>query len=127
MNIQYIAISSPSSTLAEKTDPCRENPCGPNSQCKNIRGIAACSCLSQFNGTPPNCTSECESSSECDAGKACIKQKCVNPCLSSTCGMNANCTVVNHSPLCTCVEGFGGDPVGNCRPLLSECKMKGLG
>lgn len=95
-------------------NPCdRCNPCGPNSQCRENNGVAICSCLPGFVGSAPTCRPECVVSSECDRDKACINQKCVNPCIN-VCGTNAECRVNNHSPFCTCRNGFTGNPFTVC-------------
>lgn len=97
-------------------NPCDPNPCGPNSQCKEVNEQAVCSCLIQFVGSPPNCRPECVVSSECPQHQACINNKCADPCPGS-CGLNTNCQVINHSPICSCVQGFTGDPFSRCLPL----------
>ncbi|XP_066901548.1 neurogenic locus notch homolog protein 1-like, partial [Halyomorpha halys] len=106
-----LIIASP----AEKVpvDPCNPSPCGPNSQCKVNNGQAICSCLANYVGTPPGCRPECVVSSECASNKACVNQKCIDPC-PGTCGQNAQCQVINHSPICSCRSGFTGDPFSRC-------------
>ena len=89
------------------------SPCGPNSQCREINNHAVCSCTLGYVGVPPMCRPECVVSSECSLDKACINQKCVDPC-PGTCGENARCKVVNHNPICTCSSGFTGDPFIRC-------------
>lgn len=42
-----------------------------------------------------------------------MKQKCQDPCPGS-CGFNANCNVYNHNPICSCIEGYTGDPFTSC-------------
>lgn len=107
----------------EMMDACRKSPCGPNSLCRDMKGMAACSCLPGFNGSPPNCVSSdaCEDSDECDADEACIKEKCMNPCDMDICGVNAFCNVVNHSPMCACGTGYTGNPFKGCKPI--PCKF----
>ena len=99
--------------LVEKIDPCTWSPCGIYSQCRNINEQAVCSCLPGFIGSPPGCRPECVVSTECSSDKACINKKCANPCPAS-CGLNTNCRVINHSPICTCKDGFTGDPLTRC-------------
>lgn len=102
-------------------NPCSPSPCGPNSQCRNFNGQGVCSCLIGFIGTPPQCRPECVVSSECSYDKACVNQKCIDPC-PGICGQNAQCRVNNHSPICTCMNGYSGDPFSQCskiRELLS--------
>lgn len=96
-------------------NPCTPSPCGPNSQCRNVNEQAVCSCLPNFIGAPPNCRPECVVSSECSSDKACINQKCRDPC-PNTCGLGAQCSTRNHSPICACPPGFTGDPFTKCSP-----------
>lgn len=94
-------------------EPCNPSPCGPNSLCRQINGQAVCSCAPDFTGSPPTCRPECVISSECSLTKACVNQKCIDPCPGS-CGFNARCQVINHNPICTCADGFTGDPFVRC-------------
>lgn len=55
-------------------------------------------------------------SSECPSNRACVNQKCVNPC-PQPCGQSTNCLVVNHSPICTCKDGNTGNPFTRCFPI----------
>lgn len=97
------------------TNPCQPSPCGPNSECKVIGETPACTCLSNYIGAPPNCRPECSINSECPTNKACMRQKCEDPCPGS-CGLNAKCSVINHTPSCSCDTGFTGDPFRDCFP-----------
>lgn len=94
-------------------NPCQPSPCGPNSQCREVNGHAVCSCLTGFVGSPPSCRPECMVSSDCAQDKACVNQKCIDPC-PGTCGVNARCQVVNHNPICSCPPGMSGDPFVRC-------------
>lgn len=94
-------------------DPCRPSPCGPNSQCRTSDNHAVCSCLQGYMGMPPSCRPECVVSAECPLTRACVNQKCSDPCLGS-CGLGARCEVINHSPICSCREGQTGDPFQSC-------------
>lgn len=104
-----------------KRDPCSPSPCGPNSQCRQGEGHAVCSCLQGYAGSPPSCRPECIVSSECESRKACVNQKCTDPCLGS-CGLGARCEVINHSPICSCPQGQTGDPFRSCYdiPIVRE-------
>lgn len=103
-------------------NPCLPSPCGPNSECK-IRGDSpACSCLNNYIGTPPNCRPECTINPECPNTKACMNQKCVDPCPGS-CGVNARCHVINHTPSCSCDSGFTGDPFQGCVRVQGMCHL----
>lgn len=94
-------------------NPCHPSPCGSNSQCREINGAPSCSCLIEFIGTPPNCRPECISNSECSNTLACVNNKCKNPC-PGTCGTNAECRVVSHTPNCVCFGGYTGNPFQQC-------------
>lgn len=59
------------------------------------------------------CRPECVVSSECPLNKACINEKCADPC-PGTCGQNARCNVVNHNAICSCSPGYTGDPFVGC-------------
>lgn len=104
-----------------RENPCVPSPCGPNSQCRIIGDQAACSCLVNYVGRPPNCRPECTTHSECANNLACQNEKCINPCPGS-CGLNAICTVVNHNPACSCLPGFTGDALIACEAPPS-CKI----
>lgn len=96
------------------TNPCEPSPCGPNSQCRDNGGSPSCSCLNNFIGIPPNCRPECSINAECPSNLACINQKCKDPCPGS-CGSNAICNVFSHTPMCSCPQGFTGDPFKYCQ------------
>ena len=100
--------------------PCTPSPCGPNSQCRENNGQAVCSCVSGFIGNPPTCRPECVVSSDCSLNQACINQRCNNPC-EGACGIDADCQVINHNPLCNCRVQFTGDPFTRC---IMNCKLK---
>ena len=111
-------------------NPCQPSPCGPYSQCREINNHAVCSCQQNYIGTPPMCRPECIVSSECPQDKACSNQKCLNPCRAGAtpCGQNADCRVVNHNPICSCILGFTGDPFTRCSKVermstLSNCSV----
>lgn len=97
-----------------KPDPCLPSPCGANALCQQVGETAACSCAADYIGSPPNCRPECTVSSDCSPNKACMNEKCKDPCLGS-CGFDAICSVHNHVPICTCREGYTGNPFEQCR------------
>jgi hypothetical protein len=107
------------SLVYEPSNPCIPSPCGPNSQCKEINMHAVCSCKPNYIGMPPSCRPECVTSSECPQDKACVREKCIDPC-PGTCGLNARCKVLNHNPICTCSPGYTGDPFIQCQIEKSE-------
>lgn len=94
-------------------DVCNPSPCGPNSQCRVNNNQAVCSCLPIFIGSPPACRPECVTSSDCPLAFACVNQKCQDPCPGS-CGRNSNCRVIKHNPICSCKNGYTGDPFTVC-------------
>jgi hypothetical protein len=96
-------------------DPCIPPPCGENAQCTSRDGTARCTCIPPYKGNPyVNCQPECVISSDCPSHLACVAQNCRDPC-QGVCGINAACNVVNHIPLCSCLQGFMGDPFKSCR------------
>lgn len=96
--------------------PCEPSPCGPNSICSVISRRPVCSCAVNFIGTPPFCRPECTMNQECPHDKACIQEKCKDPCLHN-CGQNAECHVVNHTPFCKCKPGYHGDAFIGCSKI----------
>lgn len=121
----YPVPSKPPESPPQSVNPCIPSPCGPYSQCRDVGGVPSCSCLPEYMGTPPNCRPECMINAECPSILACIRQKCQDPCPGS-CGLNAECHVTTHVPVCTCPEGYTGDPFSNCypKPQAREYKYK---
>lgn len=98
------------------THPCNPSPCGPNSQCREVNGLAVCTCVIGFIGSPPTCRPECIVSTDCAQFEACINQKCKDPC-PGTCGIRATCQVINHNPICSCPQHLTGDPFIRCTEI----------
>ena len=71
-------------------------------------------------GSPPSCRPECVISPECEMSKACKNNKCVDPCGPGVCGVNARCQVKSHSPICTCLPGYNGDPFIKCEVIRDD-------
>lgn len=94
-------------------NPCSPSPCGPNSQCRDANNQAICTCLPTFFGYPPNCRPECTINSDCSMNTACLNQRCRDPC-PGTCGINAECQVINHNAICSCPLHLSGDPFSKC-------------
>lgn len=104
------------------SNPCNPSPCGPNAICREHNGAGSCSCLPDYFGDPyTGCRPECLMSSDCPFDKACLSLKCIDPCPGS-CGINAECRVINHIPECSCVPGFTGDARGICKEVVTICK-----
>jgi len=113
-SLYFSIVSKPEDQYPK--DPCLPSPCGPNSLCRAIGDAPACSCTQNYIGAPPNCRPECSINSDCPADKACIREKCRDPCPGS-CGFLARCSVINHTPSCVCPEGYTGDPFVGCNTL----------
>lgn len=105
-----IPVSKPFDTVK----PCVPNPCGPNAICQDRDGAGSCTCTSGYFGNPyEGCRPECVINSDCSDNRACINNKCQDPC-PGFCGTNAQCQTVNHIAKCTCVFGYIGNPYDNC-------------
>lgn len=88
--------------------------CGANSECN----YGICKCLPNYFGDPYTfCRPECTINSECSRNKACINQRCRDPCIG-TCGNNASCNVVNHIPMCSCPPDMTGSPFSQCKSII---------
>lgn len=97
------------------TDLCYPSPCGQNAQCSN--GI--CSCLSDYVGNPLfGCRPECVLNSECPRNRACVRSKCVDPCINS-CGRDTICDTINHLAICSCLPGLTGNAHIACTQIQS--------
>jgi hypothetical protein len=116
----FFAANSPVHSEPD-VNPCEPTPCGPNAQCKSINGQPDCSCLPEMTGSPPNCRPECVIDSDCPSEKACIRSKCQDPC-QFACGENADCNIINHIPICTCPQGYDGNPFIACLNFNSGIK-----
>ena len=94
-------------------DSCASSPCGPNARCDN----GVCTCLPEYQGDPyVGCRPECVLNTDCPLNRACIRNKCVDPC-PGTCGLNAECRVYNHVPMCSCPSGMVGNAFVQCNIL----------
>lgn len=96
-------------------DPCDPSPCGNNALCTVHDGSARCTCIPPYIGNAyVDCKPECLVSADCSSDLACLNQHCRNPCLG-VCGANAQCEVINHVPICSCLQGYTGDPFQVCQ------------
>lgn len=64
------------------------------------------------------CRPECVLNTDCPRDKACVGNKCRDPC-PGTCGVNANCEVINHISMCVCPDKMTGNPFVECRPAAA--------
>ena len=94
-------------------DPCADNFCGSFSHQRRGGDQCSCSCLEGYIGSPPNCRPQCIVSSDCSQNKACLNQKCADPC-EGRCGLSSRCTVISHHPICSCPPNYEGDPFVSC-------------
>lgn len=109
------------------TDPCRAlKPCSESALCGVLDSVPVrtmvCTCpdgwVPDQRGEctpvvlpiPPGCTRD----DDCSSNETCINRMCRNPC---DCGANAQCYVSNHRPICSCQNGFGGNPEVACHPI----------
>lgn len=98
----------------EVLQPCNPSPCGANAVCKELNGAGSCSCLPEYFGDPySGCRPECVTNNDCPSDRACLNNKCKDPC-PGVCGQNAQCQVTKHTPSCTCLEGYTGNPFSAC-------------
>lgn len=113
----------PRQPIQASLHPCSPSPCGANAVCKELNGAGSCTCLPDYFGNPyESCRPECLRNSDCPSNKACVNQKCKDPC-PGTCGQNADCQVVNHLPSCTCIPGYTGDPYRYCNIIPPQRKI----
>lgn len=123
-SIRFINFILAQPVIQERPTPCIPSPCGVNAVCKEQNNAGSCSCLPDYLGNPyEGCRPECVFNSDCPSNKACMNNKCIDPC-PGVCGTNAECQVVNHLPSCTCRVGFTGDPYRFCN--LPQERKKGL-
>lgn len=102
-------------------DPCDTAPCGINARCKVFtNGAATCICEPGYYGNPyESCRPECVVNTDCPFNKACVRNKCEDPC-PGVCGTTAICDVINHLPVCKCSPGYTGNPYAYCHNIVYE-------
>ena len=67
-------------------------------------------------------TAGCDNNDDCPSHTACQNRLCINPCAyDDPCSANAFCKVLNHSPVCTCPDGYIGDPTVQCLLRKYQC------
>lgn len=116
---QYFIVAPPADV---PNDPCNPSPCGANAICKERNNAGSCSCIPEYTGDPyTGCRPECVLNSECPRDRACINNKCRDPC-PGMCGAYAECRIINHSPSCACLPGYTGNPLSACQifPVASK-------
>ena len=112
----------PGKTTPSRPNPCIPPPCGENAECRVEGTRALCSCGTNYKGDPyVKCQPECVTNSECPSNKACINKQCKDPCPGS-CGINSDCEVDNHNPICFCRRDLVGDPFTRCTKPVAPSK-----
>lgn len=103
--------------IEQQRHPCNPSPCGSNAICKERNGAGSCICMQDYFGDPYiGCKPECLMNNDCPTNKACLTMKCKDPCPGS-CGLNADCRVINHSPSCFCLNGYTGNALSVCKKI----------
>lgn len=100
--------------VPEILHPCQPSPCGPNSECREVNDQVVCSCILGYIGSPLACRPECTVNADCPQHESCQNTKCRDPC-PGVCGWNAQCKVINHSPMCSCIPQHTGNPFVRCQ------------
>lgn len=94
-------------------DKCNPSPCGRNAVCND----GQCLCIHEYQGDPYiECRPECVINSDCPKNKACITNKCQDPC-PGACSISAICDVISHIPMCSCPQGMTGNAFYSCNPI----------
>lgn len=105
-------------------DPCVEfEPCQKPSYCEVVPSSPVrtmiCICPEGYvSSGPATCKPTvpiqpvgCLADSDCAADRACINSICRDPC---NCGPNAECRIKDHKPVCSCAQGYEGNPEIEC-------------
>ena len=94
--------------------PCKTRDCWYKHNCLK-KHLHDAFCVSVVPQTEPTLAAGCANNDECPDHTACKNRLCINPCAyDDPCASNANCRVVNHEPVCSCPDGFIGDPKIRC-------------
>lgn len=107
----------------DRIDHCAKQVCHPTAICSNKLSGFECVCPREKNiGSPygepgcrgpnecPNGNSDCPPTAVCELNSQ-GSLMCQNPCeRRNACGPNALCSVLNRQHICTCPDGFAGNP-----------------
>ncbi|KAK9751237.1 hypothetical protein QE152_g5175 [Popillia japonica] len=90
--------------------------CAYYAKCAIVADIATCACQKGYEGDPLTYCKrlECVDNSECSSHLVCKQGRCIDPC-DGMCGVNAQCQVHLHIPVCSCPAGYTGRPTEYCR------------
>lgn len=107
-------------------NPCTHTDiCTPDQQCKVLNTLPLrtiiCQCppdtIVDSNGRcrsvvhlQPQCTLD----TDCLETDKCVRGGCILACRFDRCGVNALCNSINHQAVCTCAEGYVGNPHVEC-------------
>lgn len=97
--------------------------CGRDAECYGINHKPVCECISGYSGNPKIACIllGCRSDTDCPFDKACINQKCENPCeKTAVCAVNEICQVYRHRAECSCPPGWVGDFERGCSRQQDE-------
>lgn len=122
LHVPHYPLAEPLSAAVEviTVNPCHPSPCGANAVCREHAGAGSCACLPDYFGDPyTGCRPECVVNTDCAWDRACVRNKCLNPC-SGTCGVNTECKVVHHAPVCFCRPGYSGNPLVACHLVTHD-------
>ncbi len=114
---RYVPLGDTISGCEPEPDPCNPNPCGPGASCTPNGRSFQCECLAGYFGDPNRggCQKgECEFDDQCSSQLACFDFYCRDPCVDA-CGAEALCEVRSHRPICSCPQGYNGDPLTYCK------------
>lgn len=105
----------------EKPATCGDKICGSNADCTQKGKVFKCVCQKDYFGDPlVGCRPECTINSECPSEKACVRNRCINPCDENICGNGARCEAKNHRGVCTCLENYTGNAYLMCTPVSKD-------
>lgn len=90
--------------------------CGKGAECHGVNHRGICECLPGLGGNPRvACVLlGCRSNTDCPTNKACINNKCENPCAFNVCTNQTECNVYNHAVECACPPGYRGNLEVGC-------------
>lgn len=111
------------------SDSCSPNPCHPSAICEASPSGPMCRCPNGLVGDPftYGCRPEgvCPNGdNDCPLQLVCQRGKCVNPCDTKNCGVNALCKVVNRKAVCSCPDKYQPSPTGpqdGCLRVIISC------
>ena len=57
---------------------------------------------------------QCHLDQDCANYETCLNGKCVDACLTTQCGFNAQCKSTSHTGICFCSQDFTGNAYIEC-------------